>query len=131
MNGIFGIHEQALKIQIQRAEMIANNIVNVDTPGFKAKDLNFREILASNKAVGSGGDIGLRQSQVGHQADRSLVGGSFQEKYRLNLQPTLDGNTVDMHVEKAEYMKNAQRMQATLRFLEDRVSGLKKAFRGS
>jgi flagellar basal-body rod protein FlgB len=130
MSGIFGIHEKALMVQTRRAEMIANNIVNADTPGYKAADLNFRQILAEADGVGAGNDVNLIQSRQGHLPGILSPALSLATKYRLNAQPSVDGNTVDLHVEKGEYMKNAQRMQATLRFLDDRISGIRKALRG-
>lgn len=130
MSGIFGIHEQALMVQTKRAEMIANNIVNADTPGYKATDLDFRQIMASANGVGPLGDVALNRSRSGHLSGIESPELSLTTKYRVNLQPALDGNTVDSHVEKSEYMKNAQRLQATLRFLDDRISGIRKALKG-
>lgn len=131
MSGLFGIHEKALAVQTRRAEMIANNIVNADTPGYKAKDLDFRQIMADAKGVGPLSDVSLDRSRSGHLSGFASPELSLSTKYRVSLQPSLDGNTVDTHVEKSEYMKNAQRMQATLRFLDDRISGIRKALKGS
>lgn len=130
MSGLFGIHEQALMVQTKRAEMIAQNIVNADTPGYKAKDLDFRQVMASTTGDMPLGDVALNRPRTGHLTGFESPELSLSTKYRINLQPSLDGNTVDTHVEKSEYMKNAQRMQATLRFLDDRISGIRKALKG-
>ena len=130
MESIFGIHEQALMLRSRRAEMIANNLANADTPGFKAQDMDFRAALAQATATGAMHDESLSRFHPHHLGGFDGPGMSPMAKYRVSLQPSLDGNTVDSHVEKAQYMSNALYMQATLRFLDDRISGLKSAFRG-
>ena len=44
-----GIHEQALGFRAQRAEVLANNIANADTPNYKARDLDFSKVLGGTE----------------------------------------------------------------------------------
>jgi flagellar basal-body rod protein FlgB len=120
--------------------LIANNIANADTPGFKAMDLDFRQILSQAaaeqdmKLPGQAG--GLRQTHAGHMDTLNADGNDLlidplQPQYRIPSQPALDGNSVDTQMEKAAFAENQLRYQASVQFLDDRVSGLKRAFRGN
>ncbi|MCF7982208.1 MAG: flagellar basal body rod protein FlgB [Pseudomonadales bacterium] len=121
-----GIHDQALAIHSRRAEILANNIVNADTPGFKARDVNFGEILSSQMKQ----RVRLSATNSRHisTSANTLAGESLQ--YRVPLQPSLDGNTVDLQMEQAEYAKNALRFQSSLTFLNGKFQGLRKAIKG-
>lgn len=121
-----GIHDQALAIHSRRAEILANNIVNSDTPGFKARDVNFGEILSNQMKQ----RVRLSATNSRHisTSANSLAGESLQ--YRIPLQPSLDGNTVDLQMEQAEYAKNALRFQSSLTFLNGKFQGLRKAIKG-
>ena len=46
-----GIHEQALLVRERRAELLAQNLANADTPGYKARDVDFRSVLAAAPAA--------------------------------------------------------------------------------
>lgn len=120
-----GIHPQALQLRSQRLELLAQNIANADTPHFKARDIDFKAVL--NAA--SQPDTALSTSHPGHQrasVDLALEGPA----YRVPLSNAVDGNTVEMSIEQAQYGKAAAEYQATLNFLENRFSGLRKALRG-
>jgi len=125
MSDIFGVHDEALLVRNQRAKVLANNIVNADTPGYKATDIDFKVALSQALDMPKGQDNKVKG--LSHIFDPEF---GAAMRYRLNVQPSLDGNTVDSNVEKAQYMRNAQRMQATMRFLEDRISGIRRALRG-
>ncbi len=132
-----GLHADALKLRAQRAELIANNLANADTPGFKARDLDFRAVLAATHGGGVaarqvGGAIALTTTQSGHlstAADAAAsTAGALQ--YRKPLAPSIDGNTVDVQVEQAAFAENAIRYQATLNFVSSRFRGLMTAITG-
>lgn len=130
-----GIHEQALDVRSRRAEVLSNNLANVDTPNFKARDVDFRAML--NQQVNATGATASTQSvkiaatrsnhfdfsSVTETADGDML-------YRTPLQPSVDGNTVDENVEQAEFMKNALNWQASFQFLSAKFKGLKDAIRG-
>ena len=131
MTELFGIHDEVLQLRVKRARLLANHIVNADTPGFKAADIDFKAALAQALPDDSlGKSLSITANQNGHLTGFNQNSLGADLVYRVNVQPTLDGNTVDANVEKAQYMRNAQRMQATLRFLEDRVNGIRNALRG-
>ena len=125
-DNIFGIHLQALRVRGQRAEILAQNMANADTPGFKARDVEFKKIIAQESGFGSH----LRTTDSRHMSDRSVDQNGGQLKYRTPLQPSLDGNTVDIQTERAEFMRNALMYQTSLRFVNGRINGLMTAIRG-
>ncbi len=125
---LFGIHAQALQLQRQRMELIAGNLANADTPGFKARDLDFRQVLA---AAQSGGDL-----QRTHAQHFSTAGGDGAPnplsgpQYRVPLQPSADGNTVDVQIEQSQFADAALRYQASLGFVDSRMKSLMAALTG-
>lgn len=126
-----GVHEKALLIREQRAELLANNLANVDTPNFKARDLDFkamvRDAIASRPA--SQGGAALLRTEEGHLGqDGAEAPGALL--YRVPMQPSLDGNTVDENIEMANFSRNALDFQASLTFLQSSLRGLKTALRG-
>jgi flagellar basal-body rod protein FlgB len=123
---IFGVHEQALLLRARRAEVLATNLANADTPDFKARDIDFRAVLAN--ATGTGSD--LRKTNDRHLSVMGQDAASAQLMYRYPLQPSLDGNTVDTQIEQSAFMRNALDYQASLSFVNSRITGLVKALRG-
>jgi flagellar basal-body rod protein FlgB len=118
----FGIHERALDLRAQRLEVIASNIANVDTPHYKARDVDFKSVLNDAQQT-------LSTTQVGHMKS-SAVGEQSNLVYSIPFNTSLDGNTVELSVEQAKYGKAAAQYQATLRFIEGDISGIRKALRG-
>ena len=118
----FSIHERALGLRAQRMELIAQNIANVDTPHFKARDLDFKAVL--NETQGS-----LSTTQSGH-IKSAAAQGQGDLVYSIPFSTSLDGNTVELSVEQAKYGKAAAQYQATLRFIEGDISAVRKALRG-
>ncbi|OOZ37710.1 flagellar basal body rod protein FlgB [Solemya velesiana gill symbiont] len=126
LDGAFGIHAQALQLKARRAEVIAGNIANADTPGYKARDFDFRALL--NREMGQ-----PVRMYTTHQNHMQMEPGTIppsQMSYRIPSQPSLDGNTVDSQIEHAAYAENALEYQASLRFLNGAVSKLRLAIKG-
>ncbi len=123
LNNAFGIHEHALPLRNKRMQMISENIANADTPHFKAKDLDFAKVLDAQRSAP------MQATHASHFRLGALpnADGVF---YRTPLNASADGNTVELTVEQARYGKAAGDYQATLSFLENRVSGIRKALRG-
>ena len=122
-----GVHEQALLIREQRAELLANNLANADTPGFKARDLDFRALV--RQAMDQTHSAQPTQTRAMHLS--GVGGGSGSELlYRTPMQPSLDGNTVDSDIETAQFARNALDFQASLTFLQSKLRGLNTAIRG-
>lgn len=130
---LFGIHEKALNTRIKKSALIANNIANSETPGFKARDLDFKAIIkraVANDDQSVTNSNQLHTTHLHHQANIFVESHFSDLKYRQPTHPSLDGNTVDTHLEKSAYLDNVMRMQASLRFLNGRISGLMNALRG-
>ena len=108
----FGVHGQALAVRSQRMGVLASNIANASTPGYKAKDIDFQAALAS---AGAGG------------IDSAIDGATL---YRVPLQPSADGNTVELATEQTAFAENAVAYQTTLAFLNGRISTITRALKG-
>ncbi|HHH48108.1 MAG TPA: flagellar basal body rod protein FlgB [Gammaproteobacteria bacterium] len=130
---VLGISQQALAIHSRRSEVLANNLANVDTPGFKARDIDFRAALQQAKGMGNEARLVTTNPRHlgGNGASTADVDNLIGElKFRNPTQPSLDGNTVDPLREKSEFMENALLYQANLRFLTGKVKMLKTALKG-
>ncbi len=126
IDNVFGIHEDAMRIQTRRAQLLAQNLANSDTPGYKAKDIDFRAAL---QQMQSGSAAPLKVTRPGHiQPDGTFLG--VEEMYRIPTQPSLDGNTVEPHVEMGEFTDNSMRYLMTLRIMSGRIKGMMSAIRG-
>ncbi|WP_111643294.1 flagellar basal body rod protein FlgB [Marinimicrobium alkaliphilum] len=123
-----GIHESAFKVRAQRASVLADNLANVDTPNYKARDLDFKAAMAAQSNPSS--RFSLNTTQSGHLPARGFLDNDPSKAYRVPTQPSIDGNTVEEHVEHAEFMKNALEFQASFQFLNSRFKGLLSALRG-
>ena len=125
LNQTLGIHGQALQVKGRRLEVLAQNIANADTPSYKARDVDFKAVLNGTQTQ----DLSITATRGQHfssgepPAESGLL-------YRTPFNTSFDGNTVEMSVEQAQYGKAAADYQATLQFLENRISGLRKALRG-
>lgn len=120
-----GNHDKALLVRARRAELLASNIANADTPGYKAKDLDFRAALANIQQQGQP----LKVTHSNHIQSPSHLAGT-EVMYRIPNQSSLDGNTVDSQMEKSAFAENALRYQASLTFLDRKFKGLTAAFKG-
>lgn len=120
----FGVHEQALGARTRRLELIASNIANADTPRFKARDLDFKQMFASAQQ-----DL-LTTTNVQHfvTGEGGAAGNSLM--YRVPFSASEDGNTVEMSVEQAAYGKAAADYRATLNFIDSETASIKRALRG-
>ena len=126
MDNLFGIHATALKLRANRAELLAANIANADTPNFKARDIDFKHAL---KMAGSkSGEMVTTNARHITTAGTSKMGAEIM--YRTPTPPSLDGNTVDLQSERSAFLENSMMYQASLRFLNGRISGLMTAIRG-
>ena len=114
----------ALSLREKRNNMLASNIANAGTPGYKARDIDFDRELARQV-----GDIPLRKKDD-RQMDDVAGSSDADVQYRVPLNPSLDGNTVELSVEQMEFSENSLRYMTTLSFLNRRISGLMTAIRG-
>ncbi len=123
----FSDREQALALRELRTEMLTTNVANADTPNYKARDFDFASVLRSSSAEAGQ----LRQTNARHLSAQPGNPLGFEPAYRIPMQPTLDGNTVEMDVEQAAFAENAIRYRASLAFLNSQIQGLRFAIKGA
>lgn len=111
---LFGVHGAALAIRSQRMAMLASNIANAATPNYKARDIDFEQALAQATEAGKPAEA----------ASAEAMG------YRVPVQPSLDGNTVELATEQTMFAENAVRYRTTLSFLEGRIATVMQALKG-
>jgi flagellar basal-body rod protein FlgB len=128
LDSYLGVHADALKLQSKRTEVIADNLANADTPGYKARDIDFRAALAN--AGSADAPVKMTTTHAGHMAIDPTSDAGANLKYRTPLAPSLDGNTVDSQQEQAAFADNTVRYQATLSFLSGRIKSLMTAITG-
>jgi len=118
----FGFYQTALGLRQQRQEVLASNIANADTPRYKARDFDFssalREALGGPKGLPS---VALTLTSSRHIPAAAASAGQVDWLYRQPLQPSLDGNTVDMNVERVQFADNTVRYQAGLSLISQRM----------
>ena len=124
----FSFHQTALNIRQQRQEVLASNIANADTPGYKARDINFRDALDSALSTQPRiSDTSLTLTSARHIPAAAQSPDMGDLLYRTPTQPRLDGNTVDMDVERVQFADNTMRYQAEITVLSARLKGLMAA----
>ena len=119
-----GNHAEALEFRSRRAEIIANNLINSNTPGYKARDIEFSSIYKNASF-----NVGLQGTHRNHFSGFSSDNNA-DLLYRNQVQPSIDGNTVDAEVEESAYMRNALEFQASFTILNGKFRGLTSAIRG-
>jgi len=122
-----GVHDDALALRGRRAEVLANNIANADTPNFKARDVDFAAVLAGQL---DSYELPLEQTAVRHQDEFLSPDTAADLLFRTPHQPSVDGNTVELQEEMARYTENAIRYQASFQFLNSKFKGLTSAIKG-
>ena len=131
LDAYLGVHADALKLRSQRTEVLARNLANADTPGYQARDMDFKAALA--QATGSAdAPVALKTTHANQIAAPIDASGETNAnlKYRVPMAPSLDGNTVDVQMEQANFAENSVRFQATLTFLNARFRNLMTAITG-
>jgi len=116
-------YADTLALRSRRGTVLATNIANAATPHFKARDVNFAaemQKIAKTSVM-----------TTTHDKHISIAGVREGElAYRQSVNPSLDGNTVEMVVEQTEFSENAVRYQSSLAFINGRIAGLMSAIRG-
>lgn len=110
---LFGIHGAALELRSQRMGLLASNLANAGTPGYKAKDIDFAAAL---------------KARTGGASEAEAM--SAATRYRMPVMPSLDGNTVEMATEQTAYAENALAYRSSLSFLSGRINTLSRALKG-
>ena len=138
LDSYLGVHAAALKLHERRTQLLATNLANADTPGYKSQDLDFRSALNAATSASAAGQLTTTRSgshtanTIPVSGDGAAGAGSTETflKYRTPLAPSLDGNTVDAQLEQSAFAENAVRYQATLSILSSRFRSLMTAITG-
>tara|TARA_B100000674_G_C37899996_1_gene943236 strand:+ start:154 stop:540 length:387 start_codon:yes stop_codon:yes gene_type:complete len=124
LEGHLKVHSESLALRSRRNEILSSNIANAATPNFKAKDLDFTEMLNNKMGFGEINTTNKRHFAVSIGPNEQGV------KFRQNVTPSKDGNTVELHVEQMQFSENVMRYQSSLEFLNRKISGLMSAIKG-
>jgi flagellar basal-body rod protein FlgB len=127
------VQRHALNLLVQRQEMLASNIANADTPHFKARDIDFNSALASALG-GAGADsaapLEMARTNAGHLAGEGAAPYGAAVKYRTEYMGAVDGNTVNMDIERAAFTENAMHMEALMSFVSSSLRTMNSAIQG-
>ena len=129
LDATFCFYQDAANLRAHRQQLIASNIANADTPHFKARDIDFKTALEG----ASGGTRIARMITTAPNHMCSPAGstaGGEPLLYRTAVQGSVDGNTVDMDVERNQFADNAIHYEANLTFISDQIKTLRAAIQG-
>ena len=130
----FAFNNAALTVKNQRLELVSGNIANASTPGFKAKDLDFASLLRKSfDQTSVNSEVPMTVTNTAHMGYFSGPAWTDTESgvtYYVPLAPSLDNNTVEIGVEQARYGRAVADYQASLQFMENKIAGLRRAFKG-
>lgn len=126
----FRFHQEALGLRARRQQVLASNIANADTPHYKARDMDFAQALSGAvNGRGAAPAEALARSSPRHLAG-SADAADATVLYRTAVAPSIDGNTVDLDVERAQFADNAVRFEAGLTFVSAQIKTLLSAIQG-
>lgn len=130
IDSMFQFNQAALNLRAARQELMAANIANADTPNYKARDIDFASALKGAMS-GTGESLPITTTAPSHLSEgagESIMGAPIL--YRTVIQPSGDGNTVDMDVERAQFADNALRYEASVKFVSDQAKDVLAALQG-
>ncbi|AYK16827.1 lateral flagellar basal body rod protein LfgB [Aeromonas veronii] len=119
-----GVHPYALDVRAERARILAGNLANVDTPGYLARDVDYKTILGRVAQQVAAGEESQAISQGAMRDDM------HHPLYRIPYQVSMDGNTAELGVEQGKFANNATDFQTSLTFLNMKITGIAKAIEG-
>lgn len=128
LDNLLHFHTTAIDLRAQRQELLASNIANADTPNYKARDIDFGSAL-KGALQGGGQPLALAATSQGHMAG---TGAAYDANvmYRTEEQSSVDGNTVNMDVERASFTENATHYEASLTFINGLLKTMQTAITG-
>jgi flagellar basal-body rod protein FlgB len=135
LNDYFAFNNAAMSLKAKRLEIISGNIANSTTPGYKSRDLDFSNLLEKtfSSKYDSRFDIEMYADNPRHMGFTKAPKWMDTEsalKYTVPLSPSLDNNTVEIGVEQSRYGRAVIDYQASLQFMENKISGLRKVIKG-
>lgn len=127
IDALLQVKRSALNLRAYRQELLASNIANADTPNYKARDIDFKGALESALSGRTEGSLTLARTSSRHLGSEINQPSGATAKYRTEFQPNVDGNTVNMDVERAAFAENAVQMEAMLTFIRGNLNTLQTA----
>lgn len=128
LNEDFRFYQQALALRAQRQEVLSSNIANADTPNYKARDIDFKAAMqAAIEGTKRLPDTSLKLTSARHIPAKAVSHGPTDLLYRLPYQASMDGNTVDMDIERVQFADNTLHYQSTMQLISNRIRGLQTA----
>lgn len=131
LDAALSFHQNALRIRGQRQELIASNIANADTPNYKARDLDFSSAMKSAMSGVTKEGFTTAKTSAQHMSGTPLKNAlSGDSLFRPIIQGSVDGNTVDMDVERNQFADNAIRYEASLMMINGQLKKMLAAIQG-
>lgn len=128
LDSTFRFYQDAANLRAHRQQLIASNIANADTPQYKARDINFNTALQG--ALNGSTAVTLATSMPRHIAPDTGISGGAPLLYRSDVQGSVDGNTVDMDVERSQFAENAIHYEANITFINNQIRMMMAAIQG-
>jgi flagellar basal-body rod protein FlgB len=126
-----GTLTKATNLRAYRQELLASNIANADTPNYKARDIDFKAALDGAISGWASGALALNRTADRHlSGEGGAVPYGAQTRYRTEFQAAVDGNTVNMDVERSAFAENAVQVESALTFIRDQFRNLQTAIQG-
>lgn len=125
LDGLFRFSQDALKLHTYRQQLIASNIANADTPGYQARDIDFAATLKNAQTAQAS-----PAARAAQPADPNAPPLGAELLYRSTVQRSIDNNTVDLDVERAQFAENTVRYEAQLLFLNSQIKSMLAAIQG-
>jgi flagellar basal-body rod protein FlgB len=135
LDSALGFHQDALRLRAKRQELIAANIANADTPNYKARDIDFKAAMQQATQQAAGSSLSTIKTSDKHMngaatANTTSTGGPGEPLFRPVMQGSVDGNTVDMDVERNAFADNAIRYEASLLMMNGQIKKMLTAIQG-
>jgi flagellar basal-body rod protein FlgB len=132
LDQFFASRVSALDLRARRSELLASNVANADTPNYKARDFDFAQALQSalSQRRSNGDMLQVDRTAPAHLAGVGRGASIADVKYRVPVQPSIDGNTVELDTELGQFTDNAVRFQADLTFISSQIRLLQTAIQG-
>ncbi|HEX7816051.1 flagellar basal body rod protein FlgB [Dyella sp.] len=128
----FGFLQQAIALREQRQEVLSSNIANADTPDYKARDFDFKTAMtnAMDQRMKLA-NTNLTLTSPRHIPGKAVMPSDIDMMYRLPYQPSIDGNTVDMDMERVQFADNTMHYESSLQLLSIDMKTLQQAIQQS
>lgn len=129
LDDVLKFHQTALNVRGYRQQLLASNIANADTPNYKARDVDFRDALHTALG-GKAGSLPMAQTSARHLQPQGTSPFGAAVQYRTEVQSSVDGNTVNLDVERSQFAENAVQYEASLTFINHMLRSMQTSLQG-